>query len=294
MIRLLASDMDGTLLNSHRQISEENINAIKQLQEHGIEFIISTGREHQSVKELLKDTDIHCDMICANGAATYDKDDNVLFQHFIEKDKVRQIFDTLREYDMVPNIFTESGKISAVPPEELRTYIQNVMIPSFQVNHPDFVYTKEDIQSRIDETTFVPNEESIINGDDKVLKIISTYPNPDVLVPVREALKKIPGLAVSYTTHTDVEVTTTSAQKGIALSDYAKKKGYDFHEMVAVGDSDNDYSMLSLPHIHSVAMANASPHIKEICTYQTRQNTDDGIAYIIRCILTDRQNFKLR
>lgn len=51
--------------------------------------------------------------------------------------------------------------------------------------------------------------------------------------------------------------------------------------------------MLSIPGIHSVAMANATEAIKNICVYQTRANTKDGIAYIIRCILADRDNFKL-
>ena len=83
------------------------------------------------------------------------------------------------------------------------------------------------------------------------------------------------------------------AQKGIALLQYAEQFGYTPEEMVAIGDSENDYSMLSIPGIHSVAMENASDAIRNICVYQTRANTRDGIAYIINCILTDRENFKL-
>lgn len=51
--------------------------------------------------------------------------------------------------------------------------------------------------------------------------------------------------------------------------------------------------MLSIPGIHSVAMENACDMIRDICVYQTRANTRDGIAYIINCILADRENFTL-
>jgi len=73
----------------------------------------------------------------------------------------------------------------------------------------------------------------------------------------------------------------------------AKKDGLKPEEIIAIGDSENDYSMLSIPGIHSVAMENACDMIRNICVYQTRANTRDGIAYIINCILTDRENFKL-
>ena len=77
------------------------------------------------------------------------------------------------------------------------------------------------------------------------------------------------------------------------LLDYAKKDGLKPEEIIAIGDSENDYSMLSIPGIHAVAMENACDMIRNICVYQTRANTRDGIAYIINCILADRENFKL-
>ena len=90
-----------------------------------------------------------------------------------------------------------------------------------------------------------------------------------------------------------MEITSINAQKGSSLLDYAKKDGLKPEEIIAIGDSENDYSMLSIPGIHSVAMENACDMIRNICVYQTRANTRDGIAYIINCILTDRENFKL-
>ena len=77
--------------------------------------------------------------------------------------------------------------------------------------------------------------------------------------------------------------------------DVSYEKHADRNVMIIrnIGDSENDYSMLSIPGIHSVAMENACDMIRNICVYQTRANTRDGIAYIINCILADRENFKL-
>ena len=68
MIKLISSDMDGTLLDSYRQITQVNIDAIRTLQDSGVEFIINTGREYQNVTDILGKAGLECDMICSNGS----------------------------------------------------------------------------------------------------------------------------------------------------------------------------------------------------------------------------------
>lgn len=185
------------------------------------------------------------------------------------------------------------GRISLLSREELKKYTKEVMIPSMQINHPDFVYTDEEFEDLISQVTYVEGEAGLFDSEHRVLKFISQSTDPEALLRLRAELEQIPGLAVVSTAPTDIEITSSEAQKGIGLMDYAKRKGLVPDEIVAIGDSENDYSMLSIPGIHSVAMANATEAIKNICVYQTRANTKDGIAYIIRCILADRDNFKL-
>ena len=72
MIRLFASDMDGTLLNDKGYISDRTINAVKKLQKHGIHFIVNTGRDYRAAKRELDAASLSCDMICHSGACTYD------------------------------------------------------------------------------------------------------------------------------------------------------------------------------------------------------------------------------
>ena len=293
MIKLISSDMDGTLLDSYRQITQVNIDAIRTLQDSGIEFIINTGREYQNVVEILDKAGLKCDMICSNGSCGYDKEGNLLFEHSIPTETVKQIFEVFHQSDLLPTPFSQMGRISLLSKEELQKYTKEVMIPAMQINHPDFVYTDQEFEDLISQVTYVDGESGLFDSEHRVLKIISQSTNPDALLRLRAELENIPGLAVVSTAPTDIEITSIEAQKGIGLMDYAERKGMIPDEIVAIGDSENDYSMLSIPGIHSVAMANATEAIKNICVYQTRANTKDGIAYIIRCILADRDNFKL-
>lgn len=294
MIRLVASDLDGTLLDTFRRITDENREAIAMLQEHGIEFIINTGRDYQNVVDIAAEANLTCGMICSNGASGYDENGKMLFQHFIPSDSVKQIFEIFRKLDFVPNVFSQQGRISFLSKEGLEDYTRNVMIPSMQISHPDFVYTDQDLQDLMGRVIFIDSEETLFQSDHQILKVTTHTTQPERLADLREALKAVPDLAVANTSVADLELTSVHAQKGIGLMDYAKTKGYQADEIVAIGDSGNDYSMLSLPGIHSVAMANATEEIQNVCVYRTRDNANDGIAYIIRCILADRNNFELR
>lgn len=293
MIKLISSDMDGTLLDSYRQITKVNADAIKKAQENGINFIINTGREYPNARALVENAGIKCDLICANGSCAFDKEGNLLFEHPIDKATVRKIFDAFNKYGMEPAIFTIDGRISLLPLKEREIYTRDVFIPAIQVNHPDMKYTLDDYRDLVDNVIFVDGQEALLKSDYRILKITSNSPDHESLVKLRKEVEKIPGLAVVSTVPTDIEITSVDAQKGSSLLDYAKKDGLTPDEIVAIGDSENDYSMLSIPGVHSVAMENACDMIRDICVYQTRANTRDGIAYIINCILADRENFKL-
>ncbi|SCJ26988.1 Uncharacterized phosphatase YwpJ [uncultured Eubacterium sp.] len=293
MIKLISSDMDGTLLDSYRQITPINIEAIKKAQENGINFIINTGREYPNARALVESAGLKCDLICSNGSCAFDKDGNLLFEHEIDKETIRKIFDAFNEYSMEPSLYTTEGRISLLPLEERKIYTRDVFIPAIQVNHPDMEYTLDDFRELVDNVIFVDGQEALLNSDHRILKISSNSTDHEALKKLRVELEKIPGLAVVSTVPTDIEITSVHAQKGSTLLDYAKRDGLTPDEIVAIGDSENDYSMLSIPGIHSVAMENACDIIRNICVYQTRANTRDGIAYIINCILADRENFKL-
>src|SRR5574341_1458379 len=109
MIQLIASDMDGTLLNGEMEISEANITAIKKAQDAGIEFVVATGRSIEEAKPILDAANISCRFITSNGAQIFDKNGENNFTLGIDKDKLTQIIPVLREHKIYFELFTNNG-----------------------------------------------------------------------------------------------------------------------------------------------------------------------------------------
>ena len=111
MIRLFASDMDGTLLNDKGYISDRTINAVKKLQKHGIHFIVNTGRDYHAAKRELDAASLSCDMICHSGACTYDVHGNGFHITSLPKSIAKQILTVFERHGAFADIATEYGKI---------------------------------------------------------------------------------------------------------------------------------------------------------------------------------------
>ena len=99
--------------------------------------------------------------------------------------------------------------------------------------------------------------------------------------PPLERLGLVPDLAIASSAATNLELTHQDAQKGKALAGYAAMRNIGWNEIMAVGDSENDYSMLSMDLKYTVAMGNAMERIKKTAKCQTRTNSQDGVAYAI-------------
>ena len=109
MIRLIASDMDGTLLNNDHDIDIETVEAIRKAEEAGIIFAISTGREYDSVKVLLDKHNIKAQCVLSNGAEYRDEDGNILDVINIKEESAKKIIEILDKNKMSARIFTEKG-----------------------------------------------------------------------------------------------------------------------------------------------------------------------------------------
>ncbi len=111
------------------------------------------------------------------------------------------------------------------------------------------------------------------------------HPIPVGLERVKANLGENKHLAVAASHHTNLEVTNSAAQKGLTLLKYAQMKGIRSKEIMAIGDSENDMSMLSLPLGYTIAMENSMECIKEAARCMTRSNEEDGVAYAIETLV---------
>ena len=284
MIKVIASDMDGTLLNSKHIISKENIKAIKKAQELGIHFVISTGRDYEGVEFLLKENEIKCECILMNGSEFRDRDGNIIEKINIDKSKAIEIIDIIHLNGMAADIFTNKGRYSNLTKEEvLRDFAYRMQIfdkidnyeEALEIarNHPNFKGIK-----------YIKDINEFLNSDIEIRKIITFYNDLDIVNRTKEQLEKINGIAVSSSFRENIEITDVSAQKGIILGKVVDKMGIDRDDVAVVGDSFNDYSMFT-EFKNSYAMENAIPEIKEVANNITTTNDDDGVAKVIYSIL---------
>jgi Cof subfamily protein (haloacid dehalogenase superfamily) len=124
----------------------------------------------------------------------------------------------------------------------------------------------------------------IKNHGNEIYKIFGSSMNHLKLEQAREALKEIPNIAVSSSGAGNLEITSIHAQKGIAVERYANSKGISMENVMVIGDSYNDLSMMERAG-HAVAMGNANADIKAACKTVTTTNEHDGVGLAIEAIL---------
>ena len=293
MIRLFASDMDGTLLNNKGYISDRTINAVKNLQKSGVHFIINTGRDYHAAKRELDAASISCDMICHSGACTYDVYGNAFHIASLPKSIAKQILSIFEKHGAFADIATEYGKTSIADKSSFLSYYKNDVFPSIEEEHKVYFRTWHDFAVMVSSVRFFEGKESLLDCETPIYKICTTFFDQKKIEELKEEIHGIDQLHAVSTSRHDLEITHTNAQKGTALLRYAQTKKITPSQILAVGDSGNDLSMLSLDLGVTAAMANASSAIKEVCSTMTLSNNQDGVAFLIEDVL-ERNEFDMR
>lgn len=280
MIKLIASDMDGTLLNDDHMISEENLKAIRKAQEMGRHFTIVTGRDYGAVKSYLEECDLKCECILSNGAEYRDVNGNVIESVYMNKESVKIAFDILNEAGLYIQLMTNKG-----------SYITNkesdkkAIFDRFKLFNPKM--TEEEVKKFIEKfhkergMQEIDNIYEILESNVEILKIVTFDKDEKLIARLKDKLRESTlDLAVASTFSNDIEISDIEAQKGLILAKTIKKMGIDKSEVIVLGDSFNDYSMFT-EFENSYAMENAIPEIKKIAKYITDTNNNDGVAKAI-------------
>lgn len=286
MIKLIATDMDGTLLNAAHEISQENQEAIKFAQEHGITVVIATGRAFYEANTPVAETDLKVPYICLNGAEVRDETFNIMSTSHLNHSLVSKITSTLKEKDIYYQVYTNRGIYTENPQRDLEIYID---IAERAGQKADVEKIENSIQKRIDNGTLkiVDNYDKIedIPGE-LIMKILAFDSDLEKIDLVGQELAQSPNLAVSSSSRGNLEITHSDAQKGIVLSTIAKQLGIDLKDVMALGDNLNDVSMLERVG-YSVAMDNAAPEVKTVAKYVTDSNENSGVGKAIKKFLKE-------
>lgn len=282
MIRLVACDLDGTLLDEQHEIPKENAEAIKRLQNAGIQFITTTGRTYDSVVPLLETHGIACEHLLVNGAVMKDRQGATFYENPMQLSHVHQVMDILQGEDLCFNLYTSEGSLTPNIEKAKQEFITHMMMNGMK---------EEDIIEVMERHSFcrydreIHDMASYLKEQPVIYKMETFGGTQEAADRVRKKLGCVKGLALSDSISKNVEITEYTAQKGFTLKKYCESKGIGLDEVIVMGDSMNDLSMMQM-FPHSIAVGNASDRIKEAASYVTKSNQELAVAYVINQLMS--------
>ncbi|EKU47433.1 Cof-type HAD-IIB family hydrolase [Staphylococcus massiliensis] len=293
MIKLIATDMDGTLLNAAHEITEDNINAIKFAQDNGIPVVIATGRAFYEANGPVQDTALKVPYICLNGAEVRDESFDILHTSSLNHELLQKIRNVLNAENIYYQVYTNFGIYTEDPERDLEIYMD---IARKAGQKGDEAKIRAGIQQRIDNGTLkvVDNYDQIESVPGEIImKLLAYDADLDKIDRANRLLSESTNLAVSSSSRGNLEITHSDAQKGIALGEIADQLGIDMKHVMAIGDNRNDLSMLNRVG-YPVAMNNAVEEVKDAATLVTLTNEESGVAHAIFKLLKEENGLDFR
>ena len=271
-IKLVALDLDGTLLDNSSRISKRNLTAIRSITDKGIHVVISTGRPFEGIPfDQIKGTGINY-AITANGSGIYEiSTGKCLYENAMDEELVTPILNFLLTRDIHMDAFI-GGK--GYTPIQCVETAQKLTVPSSIKNY--IITTR----TRLDNILQFIHENQL-----KVQKMtLNFYPAADGTLIDRETVRKFLVSNPSITTvcggYNNLEFTRADANKGVGLRKLAEILGVNPDATMAIGDTENDLAIIEAAGI-GVAMGNATDAVKARADYVTTTNTKDGVAAAI-------------
>lgn len=266
-IRLIAIDMDGTLLRSDRTISRRTMDDLKQAIDRGIWVVPCTGRVHNNLPEPVQQLEgIHY-VVSSNGANVADLDqDAVIYRNLLQREKAVRILKELRNRKEAGLVYFEG-----------KSYMQSSdldIVREFLKDQPEILefFIKRQIYVE-DIVDFVAQ-----NGD--IEKILIPCMTEQEERELWQWLEEHEEVTITSSVKGNIEINEGTANKGTGLKWLCDKLNIDASEVMALGDQKNDEGMLRYAG-YSVAMGNALPEMKQVARYETDTNDNDGVAKAI-------------
>lgn len=289
MYKLIAIDLDGTLLNSYGMVSDENKKILERATDNGIEIVLASGRSSNSVKNIASELGNLKYTICGNGSLIYDlQNEEIIYDKFIDKRKALQIISICEQNSIYYNVYTESMVIAKTLENNVLFYHQE------NANKPESKKTKinlvQDIYSYVENLknenilkfTISDKSNIIFNSIIRKLREVKNIDVLDVAHMSRKIIKsgtEDVSLEYYYT-----EITTEGVDKWNAIKWLCSKLGISETDVMAIGDNINDKLMIENAGL-GIAMGNSNPFIKSIADKVVANNNEDGVAEAISEIL---------
>ncbi|GAB7032200.1 Cof-type HAD-IIB family hydrolase [Streptomyces sp. NPDC021749] len=283
--RLIATDLDGTLLHDDKTVSERTVAALAAAERAGIEVFFVTGRPARWMDVVSDHVHGHGLAICANGAAVVDlhRGGRIVEVSPLEQALAREVVDALRSAAPGTSFAVERTSGIHYEPQYPPLLLDPaaVVAPAEKLLADDFVAPLGP-----DGAGSAAGAEPPAFPDQPVIKLLAHHPDlePDAFLALaRSAAGDLASFTRSSPTAL-LEISGPGVSKAGTLAHCCAERGISPEEVVAFGDMPNDLEMLSWAGT-SYAMANAHPEVLAATTGRTASNNEDGVALVIEQIL---------
>lgn len=265
--KLIACDLDGTLLDNNARLSEANKEALDQISARGALFVPTSGRALYEITSEVRDLDCVRYLITSNGALVIDKLTGRRISTLISKEDFSTIYNVMADYTVYLTIHHEG--ISFVD-EDLTT--REIM---------DFYGISEYYKDHIEKVNAkMPFFKDYFNTPREVEMVCGFFKHESELKECMERLSAIPSIFVTGSTSKSLEILSAKATKGSALVSLANELGVDISDTIAVGDSQNDLTMIQKAGF-GLATANAVPALKDAADLVICSNEENVAVHIL-------------
>lgn len=289
MIKLVVSDMDGTLLNKKCGISNKNLKAIHQLYENNIEFAIASGRDYSGVYSIMQEYHLHAEAILGNGAQYVNRAGDIILSCYMNKQIIKDVITIFKDLHIPYFIFTTNGFYSDLDPNFVRDSFIQRSIKLFGNKKEDYEVDGKLYHVPCNHIQRIEDIETFLKQDIDIIKVEGFSLDYHDIIPAKERLKDIPTISYLSSFKDNVEVTDEYAQKGYILEKVVSLKGIKKDEVAVLGDGMNDISLFQcFP--YGYAPSNAESKIKKHAYQVVSSCEEDGFYEAVQMILKQNKN----
>ncbi len=258
MIKLLITDIDGTVLNEKCEYTPKLKNLFQEITKKGVKVVLATGRMFMGADPVREELGLNTPVVCYQGAMIREKD-NILYEKSVSSDIVKEIIKISREKNFHLNLYNNDKLI---------------------VEDDNKLFMKDYTNGRHTTYTVVNSFDEVKLG--VVSKLLAIVYDERELLNLRDEMQERfkNKLAVVRSHKYYLEFTDKNATKGSALNFLKEYWGIKKEEVMASGDQDNDFEMLKNAGI-KIAMGNASEKLKSIADYVCPPINEDGLSNAI-------------
>jgi len=279
-MKLIAIDLDGTLLSEDGTISPTNAEAIHDVQKQGDIITICSGRSLHDTQAILRNAGIDCPVITGNGAIAFHGKE-IIRKLIIPDDVILELIPILESKGFYYELYTNQGiHLLARGKEQLDEEIRllSEQDPKFPI---EWASKERDIQFQQFGLQYINDYKDIHIPELDVYKIFVLSFDREKLLDLENTLKNRQDISLTSSGSTKLEIAHAEVSKGNTLTYMANYLNIPLQDTVAIGDNLNDISMFKVAGI-SIAMGNAVEEAKKLSTYTTKRFNEDGVAYALR------------